>query len=163
MAPVYLKLTDRSIVNRPCSRRSVYARLMQDESDSAGGLKWSKERRREFGARLAAARLAKGLTLQDVGAEFGIGKAAAGHWETGTNTPSAERLAYLCEMLGESADWFLFGRRPEKSAPATELSLSQLALHLAAAAGKLKDGDKRREMLDIAQTLLPEFEPLGES
>lgn len=83
---------------------------------------WTPEQRRAFGRRLSDARKARGLTQDDVGAIFDVGKQAVSHWEVGRSVPSAEQLAILGNELGQSVDWLLFGQRtwpfPDDVSPA---------------------------------------------
>lgn len=65
----------------------------------------------EIGARIAAARNAKGLSTQALAVRLGRTKGAVGHWETGKNAIKAPELAKLCKVLDVSADELLFGTR----------------------------------------------------
>lgn len=65
-----------------------------------------------FGARLAEARRAAGLTQAQLGEGLGgdgrdLQKATVSSWEVGASQPSAEQLRKLCERLGISADYLL--------------------------------------------------------
>ena len=64
---------------------------------------------REVGARLRAARQAKGFSLRDVAGRFGISHGAIGHWETGHNPidlATLHKLArhYVVSVLSLVAD-----------------------------------------------------------
>lgn len=53
-----------------------------------------------LGDAIRAGRLSKGLTQQQLGAEFKISKAAVAMWESGTNVPDQRKLARLVQLLG---------------------------------------------------------------
>lgn len=78
--------------------------------------------------RLKAARIAKKLTQEDVGAHFasaekpeGFGKQTISSWENGRNEVTASQLTALCKLYGVSADYLLFGKKAELSAKESEL------------------------------------------
>ncbi len=52
--------------------------------------------------RIRALRLAKGLTLQQVGDVFGISRASVSAWESGVAKPDATKLVRLAELLETS-------------------------------------------------------------
>lgn len=79
----------------------------KDRKDRVGY--WTKERRTAFGARLKAARNARGLSLAGVAKDFESTRARVGHWETGERLPDLAALVQLCEMLRISADRLLLG------------------------------------------------------
>lgn len=90
-----------------------------DESDAAilpamTAGKWvpSEDQLKAFGARLAAARKAKGLTLDDIGARFGYGsgKGAPWTWEKGSVQPPVLLLAELAKLYGTTIDYLVTGR-----------------------------------------------------
>lgn len=85
-------------------------RAPMNEKDKTGY--WSAARRRAFGERLAAARAARGFTLEKVAEAFESGRARVGHWETGARLPDAAALAQLCDLLAISADKLLLGAEP---------------------------------------------------
>ena len=59
--------------------------------------------------RLKNLRLAKGLTLQQVGDVFGISAASVSSWEKGKNQPDSRKLSELAEILGSSVEFLLNG------------------------------------------------------
>ncbi len=59
--------------------------------------------------RLKNLRLAKGLTLQQVGDVFGISKASIFSWESGKSHPDHKRLEKLSALLGCSVQFLLTG------------------------------------------------------
>lgn len=66
---------------------------------------------KEVGARIALARNAKGLSIQQLADRLCMTKGSVGHWETGTNAIKAPELARICKLLDVSADELLFGIR----------------------------------------------------
>jgi transcriptional regulator with XRE-family HTH domain len=62
-----------------------------------------------FNDRLKNLRLAKGLTLQQVGDAFGISAASVASWEKGKNQPDSRKLSKIAEVLGTSVEFLLNG------------------------------------------------------
>lgn len=58
--------------------------------------------------RLKAARVAKGLTQQEVATKFDVKKATVSAWETGAGAPDALRLRSLARLYDVSADALLW-------------------------------------------------------
>jgi DNA-binding XRE family transcriptional regulator len=59
--------------------------------------------------RLKNLRLAKGLTLQQVGDVFGISKASVSGWESGKSHPDHKKLEQLAELLNTSIEYLISG------------------------------------------------------
>ena len=59
--------------------------------------------------RLKNLRLAKGLTLQQVGDFFGISKASISSWESGRSNPDHKKLEKLSELLGTTVQFLVAG------------------------------------------------------
>ena len=59
--------------------------------------------------RLKNLRLAKGLTLQQVGDVFGISKASISSWESGRSHPDHIKLEKLAELLGTTVQFLIAG------------------------------------------------------
>ena len=60
--------------------------------------------------RLKNLRLAKGLTLQQVGDVFGISRASVSSWESGTNQPDPRKLEKLADLFGASVNYLVTGQ-----------------------------------------------------
>ncbi len=60
-----------------------------------------------IGERVTAARKAAGLSQQEMGDRLGITKGGYGHYERGMHPFSAELLAKLSNILGQSVEYFL--------------------------------------------------------
>lgn len=86
-----------------------------------------------FGARLTQARKDKKLTQEQLGKRLGTegkdaGKAVVSGWEKDQHHPRADQLAQICERLGCSADFLLFGKvdqsglRPDVAGMAAEVN-----------------------------------------
>jgi transcriptional regulator with XRE-family HTH domain len=59
--------------------------------------------------RIKNLRLAKGLTLQQVGDSFGISKASVSGWESGKSHPDHKKLEQLAELLNTSIEYLVSG------------------------------------------------------
>lgn len=57
--------------------------------------------------RIRQLRLAKGLTLQQVGDAFGISRSSVSAWESGVAKPDASKLVRLAELLDTQLDYLL--------------------------------------------------------
>lgn len=61
--------------------------------------------------RIRGLRLARGLTLQQVGNAFGISKVSVAGWESGRSNPDHKRLEQLAELLGTTVQYLVSGQR----------------------------------------------------
>lgn len=65
--------------------------------------------------RIRESRQRKGWSGERLGEEMApdapIPRQTISHWETGLHVPGLELFAVLCQALGESADYLLFGKR----------------------------------------------------
>lgn len=59
--------------------------------------------------RLKNLRLAKGLTLQQVGDSFGISKVSVSTWESGKTHPDGKKLEKLAELYGTTVQFLITG------------------------------------------------------
>lgn len=85
----------------------------------------------EFGERLATLRKAKGLSQDALGKGLGTpdedgkrtdaGKQVVLGWEKGRHFPKVDQFALICNRLGCSSDYLLFGAEGGLSGQATEL------------------------------------------
>jgi transcriptional regulator with XRE-family HTH domain len=66
----------------------------------------------ELGKVIKAARVAKGLTQDDLGRAFGVTKSAVAQWESGKNVPDGRKLHRLAELLGLDPGAILAASRP---------------------------------------------------
>jgi transcriptional regulator with XRE-family HTH domain len=86
-----------------------------------------------LGERIRAARLGKGLTLDELAAMTGVTKVAVWAWERGRTRPKAENLSHIAEALGTSAPvLFPDGR---ENAHSLHLLVSSCRRRIAEAAG----------------------------
>ena len=60
--------------------------------------------------RLKNLRLAKGLTLQQVGDVFGISRSSVSSWESGTNQPDPRKLEKLATLFGTTVHYMVTGQ-----------------------------------------------------
>jgi len=65
--------------------------------------------------RLKNLRLAKGMTLQQVGDAFGISKASVSSWESGKSNPDHKKLEKLSELFGTSVQYLVTGTNVDNS------------------------------------------------
>ena len=81
------------------------------------------------GARIRAARLARGMTQADLAAEVGVSRSAVAQWETERSGQVRGNLTRIAAVLAVSVEQLLSGRTytPEPTAEnATELALLRL-------------------------------------
>lgn len=72
--------------------------------------------------RIRKLRLAKGMTLQQVGNVFGISKVSVSNWESGTNQPDPKKLNELAKLLGTDVQFLLTGEtKPPQNSGSTGL------------------------------------------
>jgi transcriptional regulator with XRE-family HTH domain len=60
--------------------------------------------------RIKSLRLAKGLTLQQVGDFFEISRASVASWESGTNQPDPRKLEKLAEIFDATVEYLVTGQ-----------------------------------------------------
>lgn len=70
-----------------------------------------------IGQRIRECRTARGLTLQQVGDNFGINRTSVSGWERDLARPDLEKIVDLAQLLGTSTDYLLAGRTPSASRP----------------------------------------------
>lgn len=107
----------------PCTKYGPFGLKSQDESGSIvlptchkGAPPYAQSM--SFGERLAAARKDAGLTQQELGRGLGTDGADASKsvvygWEKDQHHPRVDQLILICERLGVSADYLLFGTHPD--------------------------------------------------
>src|SRR5688572_3397475 len=86
----------------------------------------SDQFRRRFGERLRAARIAKGLSQDAVGAGFGIGKGTVSAWETGRSDPGVVRLRDLARLYGVTPNSLVLDSAPSTQAANLAAEFDQL-------------------------------------
>jgi transcriptional regulator with XRE-family HTH domain len=72
---------------------------------------WASDDRREIAQRIRALRRLRGQTLKWVSDATGISLGHLSEVERGQSSVSSEKLARLAEVLGETTDYLLTGRR----------------------------------------------------
>jgi DNA-binding XRE family transcriptional regulator len=89
-----------------------------------------REEREAVAARIIAAREAAGLRQTDVAAALGIRQQRISSWESGEGLPNTPRLwRTLCDTLGVSADFLMFGRTVGMDGSAKRALLRRRPLH----------------------------------
>lgn len=76
--------------------------------------------------RLKNLRLAKGLTLQQVGDVFGISKASISSWESGRSHPDHKKLETLAELFGTTVQFLISGNIDHSTA---DLNVTKVPFH----------------------------------
>jgi transcriptional regulator with XRE-family HTH domain len=74
--------------------------------------------------RLKNLRLAKGLTLQQVGNVFGISKASVSGWEAGKSHPDHKKLEQLAELLNTSIEYLVSGTAGNLNSTASKVQIA---------------------------------------
>jgi len=59
--------------------------------------------------RIRGLRLARGLTLQEVGDAFGISRGSVSSWESGVNQPDPRKLQRLAELFETTVEFLITG------------------------------------------------------
>lgn len=67
---------------------------------------------RQIGARIAEARTAAAMSLDDVAARLACTRAAVGHWEAGRRALRAEQVVAIAEVVHADPHWLLTGTSP---------------------------------------------------
>jgi transcriptional regulator with XRE-family HTH domain len=78
------------------------------------------------GARIRAARVARGLTQEGLAALIGVSRSAVAQWETERAGQIRGNLGRIAEALAVSVEFLLFG--DDKQAPRAAISGDELAL-----------------------------------
>jgi len=78
------------------------------------------------GARIRAARVARGLTQEGLAALIGVSRSAVAQWETERAGQIRGNLGRIAEALAVSVEFLLFGA--DKQAPRAAISGDELAL-----------------------------------
>jgi transcriptional regulator with XRE-family HTH domain len=73
--------------------------------------------------RLKNLRLAKGMTLQQVGDAFGISKASISSWESGRSNPDHKKLETLAELFGTTVQFLIAGNIDHTTANSTAIKV----------------------------------------
>jgi transcriptional regulator with XRE-family HTH domain len=83
---------------------------------------------RQVGARIRAARQARGLTQSDLAAAVGVSRSAVAQWETDRAGQVRGNLTRIAAVLGVSVEYLLHGRAAAGEGPenATEMALLHL-------------------------------------
>jgi transcriptional regulator with XRE-family HTH domain len=74
--------------------------------------------------RLKNLRLAKGLTLQQVGDSFGISKSSVSGWESGKSHPDHKKLEQLAELLNTSIEYLVSGTSGSLNSTASKIQIT---------------------------------------
>lgn len=83
------------------------------------------------GARIRAARIARGMTQADLAACIGVSRSAVAQWETDRAGQVRGNLARIAEVLGVSTDHLVGGKSASDLTPADATELALLRLYRA--------------------------------
>ena len=78
---------------------------------------WFEDDVATFGDRLEAARMAAGLSVEDLAQRLGVRDSTIGAWEADAWEPRGNRLQMLAGMLNVSLMWLMTGKGPGLGAP----------------------------------------------
>ena len=95
--------------------------------------------------RLKNLRLAKGLTLQQVGDAFGISKASVSGWESGKSNPDHKKLEQLALLFDTSVEYLVTGVIASLNSSSPKLPVA-FRSWTAIGEGSKKNSDTRRVM-----------------
>lgn len=110
--------------------------------------------------RIRALRLAKGLTLQQVGDVFGISRASVSNWEAGHAQPDPRKIERLAELFNTSVQYLIAGHEVQTDTPSnTFAGLPFIAFgELTGSKQSLRLICQQSEKFFPAQTCLPSRE-----
>ena len=100
----------------------------------------------QIGARIVEARVAAGLTIEDIATRIGVKRSTVAKWESGERSPRGHRVSKLAGMLGVSISWILMGRGVEPAHSTTEIE--QIRGDLDAVRARLDDVVNELAVLD---------------
>lgn len=100
-----------------------------------------------FGGRLREARLAKGLTQEQLAEAIGVAKPTLSGYERGIREPDFLKLNALLEVLEVDADYLLTGRDTKKASESTTIDS--------------EDQQQTRKIYDLLRTLFAQSGYLG--
>jgi transcriptional regulator with XRE-family HTH domain len=100
-----------------------------------------------FGDRLRARRMEMKISQVELAEKLGVKSASVSFWESGRNSPSAENISAIADILDCSAD-YLLGRtnRPELSQKTVQTEQGPAIVDYDA--HRLTDEDKLREIVN---------------
>lgn len=92
-----------------------------------------------LGARIRAAREAKGWSQVDLAAHLGLTTTTISRWERGSSTPQRRGLRALSRALDRAPDWFSATPRPRGRRYRVEAAATRIARALAEITEALQD------------------------
>jgi transcriptional regulator with XRE-family HTH domain len=117
--------------------------------DTCAGL----NEKQKFGARLTTAREAAGMTLEEVGAHFGISAQAVQQWEKGKSDPSVTRDRLVAKLLNRNVAWLVTGHGDIPSPSDSNLRLAAHAAYWALLVASEKMPDLKPTVRLLADAL----------
>ena len=106
------------------------------------------------GQRIRELRLARGMTLEELGRRVGVGKSTVRKWETGAiANMRRDKIAALAEALGTGVDDIL---NPDASRGRQEAEDDFPEARLIARAGRKMTPERKADMMRLLQMMFPE-------
>ncbi|MCR5663565.1 MAG: helix-turn-helix domain-containing protein [Oscillospiraceae bacterium] len=102
-------------------------------------------------------RLARGLTMKELGEAVGVSESAVGLWETGRRKPNYEKLLRLAELLDCSVNELL-GQGEERAAAGESVGADEALpeITMIARAGRKMSPERRQDMIKLLRIAFPE-------
>ena len=107
------------------------------------------------GERIKQLRIARGMTLEELGQKVGVGKSTVRKWETGAiANMRRDKIAKLAEALGTTVDDILGLGAPAQETQAKDDDFPQV--RMIARAGRRMTEEDREKMLQLIKVAFPD-------
>ncbi len=107
------------------------------------------------GERIKQLRIARGMTLEELGQKVGVGKSTVRKWETGAiANMRRDKIAKLADALGTTIDDILGLESPPQAAAPEEEEFPEVRI-IARAGKKMSEAD-REKMLQLIKVAFPD-------
>lgn len=107
------------------------------------------------GERIKQLRIARGMTLEELGQKVGVGKSTVRKWETGAiANMRRDKIAKLADALGTTIDDILGLESPPQAAVTEEEDFPQV--RMIARAGRRMTEEDREKMLQLIKVAFPD-------
>jgi transcriptional regulator with XRE-family HTH domain len=112
------------------------------------------------GERIKQLRIARGMTLEELGQKVGVGKSTVRKWETGAiANMRRDKIAKLADALGTTIDDILGLESPPQTVSQEEDDFPEV--RMIARAGKKMSPERKADMIRMLKMMFPE--EFGES
>lgn len=107
------------------------------------------------GERIKQLRIARGMTLEELGQKVGVGKSTVRKWETGAiANMRRDKIAKLADALGTTIDDILGLEPPPQAAAPEEEEFPEV--RIIARAGKKMTPERKADMMRMLKMMFPE-------